>query len=79
MAEQEELTKNIGETKARLERAAKLTTGLADEQIRWADSVKVSVPVLALYKYSSINQLVSQLVRCRLSWLIMPYYLHKGP
>ena len=43
MAEKETLTKNIEETKARLERAAKLTTGLADEQIRWADSVKVSL------------------------------------
>ena len=39
--EQQELTKNIEETQARLKRAAKLTTGLADEQIRWAESVKV--------------------------------------
>ena len=31
------------ETEARLKRAAKLTTGLADEQVRWADSVKVSM------------------------------------
>ena len=39
--EQQQLTKNIEETQARLKRAAKLTTGLADEQIRWAESVKV--------------------------------------
>ena len=42
MAEQEELTKNISQTQARLQRASKLTTGLADEQIRWSESVKVS-------------------------------------
>ena len=41
MAEKEQLTHNIGQTQARLKRAAKLTTGLADEQIRWAESVKV--------------------------------------
>ena len=39
--EKEKLTKNITETQARLKRAAKLTTGLADEQIRWTESVKV--------------------------------------
>ena len=41
VAEKEELTQNINTTAARLNRAAKLTTGLADEQIRWAESVKV--------------------------------------
>ena len=41
--EKEELTQNIAQTQARLERAAKLTLGLADEQVRWAESVKVSV------------------------------------
>lgn len=41
VAEQEELTKNINQTQARLKRASKLTTGLADEQVRWAESVKV--------------------------------------
>jgi len=39
--EKERLTKNIGETQARLKRAAKLTTGLADEKIRWSESVQV--------------------------------------
>ena len=43
VAEKEELTRNIEKTQARLDRAAKLTTGLADEQIRWAESVKVSL------------------------------------
>ena len=41
MAEKERLTKNIQQTEARLKRAAKLTTGLADEQVRWAESVEV--------------------------------------
>ncbi len=40
VAEQEELTTNIDKTQARLKRAAKLTTGLADEQVRWAESVE---------------------------------------
>lgn len=42
VAEMEELTRNIQDTETRLRRAAKLTTGLAEEQIRWAESVKVS-------------------------------------
>ena len=41
MSEKEELTQNIEKTQARLDRAAKLTTGLADEQIRWAETVTV--------------------------------------
>lgn len=32
----------MADTQARLKRAAKLTTGLADEQVRWAESVEVS-------------------------------------
>ena len=42
VSEKEELTQNIGQTQSRLKRAAKLTTGLADEQVRWAESVKVN-------------------------------------
>eukprot|EP00731_Ephydatia_muelleri_P001617 Em0001g1617a len=38
--EKDTLTKNIEQTQSRLKRAAKLTTGLADEQVRWAESVK---------------------------------------
>lgn len=41
MNEKERLTKNIAETQTRLKRAAKLTTGLADEKIRWALTVEV--------------------------------------
>ena len=41
--EKQELTNNIAKTQTQLERAAKLTTGLADEQVRWAESVKVNV------------------------------------
>lgn len=41
VSEKEELTQNIEKTQARLDRAAKLTTGLADEQIRWAETVTV--------------------------------------
>ena len=41
VAEKERLTKNIQQTEGRLKRAAKLTTGLADEQVRWAESVEV--------------------------------------
>lgn len=42
VSEKEELTQNIEKTQARLDRAAQLTTGLADEQIRWAETVTVS-------------------------------------
>lgn len=42
VAEKESLTTNIEKTQARLKRAAKLTTGLADEQVRWTESVEVS-------------------------------------
>ena len=41
VAEKERLTQNIQQTEARLKRAAKLTTGLAGEQVRWAESVEV--------------------------------------
>jgi dynein heavy chain len=40
VAEKETLTQNIQQTQSRLGRAAKLTTGLADEQVRWAESVE---------------------------------------
>ena len=43
MTEKENLTTNIEKTQSRLKRAAKLTTGLADEQIRWTESVDVSL------------------------------------
>ena len=46
MAEKERLTHNMEETQARLGRAAKLTTGLSDEQIRWTESVEVRVVIL---------------------------------
>lgn len=41
VTEKENLTTNIEKTQARLKRAAKLTTGLADEQVRWSESVEV--------------------------------------
>ena len=41
LAEKEELSQNIQTTADRLKRASKLTTALADEQIRWAESVEV--------------------------------------
>ena len=48
MAEKEELTGNIKDTEIRLKRAAKLTTGLADEQVRWAESVQVYGQMITL-------------------------------
>lgn len=39
--EKQKLERNIATTAARLKRAAKLTTALGDEQIRWAETVKV--------------------------------------
>lgn len=52
VADKERLTKNISETQVRLQRAAKLTTGLADEQVRWTESVEVSfILLLVLFKY----------------------------
>lgn len=41
--EKQKLERNIATTAARLKRAAKLTTALGDEQIRWAETVKVSL------------------------------------
>ena len=41
LSEQEELSKNIQTTADRLQRASKLTTALADEQVRWDETVKV--------------------------------------
>ena len=48
LTEKEELTKSIAETEARLKRAAKLTIGLADEQVRWSESIEVSSYCLCL-------------------------------
>lgn len=41
VAEKHQLEKNMSQTSARLKRASKLTTALADEQGRWDESVKV--------------------------------------
>ena len=41
--EKQKLERNIATTAARLKRAAKLTTALGDEQVRWAETVEVSV------------------------------------
>lgn len=43
MAEKQKLERNIATTAARLKRAAKLTTALGDEQIRWSETVEVSL------------------------------------
>ncbi|PVD36438.1 hypothetical protein C0Q70_03422 [Pomacea canaliculata] len=40
VAEKQKLERNIATTAARLKRASKLTTALADEQIRWQESVE---------------------------------------
>jgi len=40
VAEKQKLERNIATTAARLKRSSKLTTALADEQIRWEESVK---------------------------------------
>ena len=42
MAEKQKLERNIATTAARLKRAAKLTTALGDEQVRWSETVEVS-------------------------------------
>ncbi|XP_060586003.1 dynein axonemal heavy chain 6-like [Ruditapes philippinarum] len=39
MAEKQKLERNISTTAARLKRAAKLTTALGDEQVRWGETV----------------------------------------
>ena len=38
--EKDKLAKQMGQTNARLKRAGKLTTALADEQVRWKESVE---------------------------------------
>ena len=52
LAEKEELSQNIQTTADRLKRASKLTTALADEQIRWAESVEVCP---SYYKSITVN------------------------
>ena len=42
VAEKEQLEKNMALTQARLKRAGKLTTALADEKTRWEETVAVS-------------------------------------
>ena len=42
VAEKQKLERNIATTAGRLKRASKLTTALADEQIRWSESVEVT-------------------------------------
>lgn len=44
VAEKQKLERNISTTAARLKRASKLTTALADEQGRWSQNVEVSGP-----------------------------------
>lgn len=41
VAEKQRLVKQMGLTQARLKRAGKLTTALADEKVRWDESVVV--------------------------------------
>ena len=53
MAEKQKLERNIATTAARLKRAAKLTTALGDEQVRWSETVEVS-------KYSQLSISQSQ-------------------
>lgn len=43
VAEKQKLERNIAQTASRLKRAAKLTTALGDEQIRWDQTVKVGI------------------------------------
>ena len=41
IAEKQKLERNIATTGARLKRASKLTSALADEQVRWDEGVAV--------------------------------------
>ena len=59
--EKDKLTKNMEQTQARLKRAAKLTTGLADEQVRWAESVKVSSQYTNMPECIKLSPLLSHL------------------
>ena len=56
VAEKQKLERSIAQTAARLKRSSKLTTALADEQIRWDQSVKVSCTVKAAHVVTSIKQ-----------------------
>ena len=46
--EKQRLERNMALTQARLKRAGKLTTALADEKIRWEESITVSQSSLAV-------------------------------
>lgn len=52
VAEKQKLERSIAQTAARLKRSSKLTTALADEQIRWDESVKVSLSDFCLQNYT---------------------------
>ena len=48
IAEKQKLERNIATTAARLKRASKLTTALADEQVRWSETVAVSAILILI-------------------------------
>jgi len=43
ITEKQKLERNIATTASRLKRAGKLTTALGDEQVRWGETVDVSI------------------------------------
>ena len=55
LQEKQKLERNIATTASRLKRAAKLTTALGDEQIRWSETVEVRERNLELF-YGSLEK-----------------------
>lgn len=51
VAEKQHLEKSMTLTQARLRRAGKLTTALADEKTRWEESVAVRIHILLAQYY----------------------------
>lgn len=55
LAEKQRLEKSMALTQARLRRAGKLTTALADEKTRWEESVAVSLTTPFTFMLRLVN------------------------
>ena len=72
MAEKQKLERNIATTAARLKRAAKLTTALGDEQVRWSETVEVSKE--GMYKDSMCLVGKKTVFGCSVKVMLKPAY-----
>lgn len=58
LATKEELKKKAELTELKLDRAAKLVSGLAGERVRWEESIKVCITIILMKQNSKIEKLI---------------------